>query len=227
MKHPYGLANSSGIVGRNFMSHNSSVLLALAPWRLNPTRFQKTLALNDFYNGAPEGGEPLGHIQMRGKVKPQMLGRGKSAGLRLFSRSIASRSLDLWVMSEDLGIPENRVVLDDRERIHLLRRGTNTEAHEALLDRVKRIMRRAGYPIRIVDRRGIRAIQHQCGTIRFGNDPRTSVLDPWCKAFDLENLYVMDASFFPTSGAVNPSLTVVAQVLRAAEHLKGELPGAV
>jgi choline dehydrogenase-like flavoprotein len=226
-KHPYGLANSSGLVGRNFMSHNNSVLLALAPWRMNPTRFQKTLALNDFYNAGPEDGKPLGHIQMRGKVKAHMLGRGKRAALRWFGRSIAARSLDLWVMSEDLGTPGNRVVLDDRERIHLLRRGTNSEAHEALLGQAKRIMRRSGYPIRIVDRRGIRALQHQCGTIRFGNDPRTSVLDPWCKAFDLENLYVMDAGFFPTSGAVNPSLTIVAQVLRAAEHLKGEIDAAV
>jgi choline dehydrogenase-like flavoprotein len=226
-KHPYGLANSSGLVGRNFMSHNNSVLLALAPWRMNPTRFQKTLALNDFYNAGPENGKPLGHIQMRGKVKPQMLGRGKRAGLRLFSRSVAGRSLDLWVMTEDLGIPENRIVVDDQDRIHLLRRGTNTGAHEALLDRAKRIMRRSGYPIRVVDRRGIRAVQHQCGTIRFGNDPRTAVLDPWCKAYDLDNLYVMDASFFPTSGAVNPSLTIVAQVLRAAERLKGEITASV
>jgi choline dehydrogenase-like flavoprotein len=226
-KHPSGLANSSGLVGRNFMSHNNSVLLALSPWRMNPTRFQKTLAVNDFYNGGPEGGKPLGHIQMRGKVKAQMLGRGKPAGLRLFSRSIAKRSLDLWVMTEDLGIPDNRVVLDGRQRIHLLRKGTNLEAHEALLDQARRIMRRAGFPISIVDRRGIRAVQHQCGTTRFGNDPRTAVLDPWCKAFDLENLYVMDAGFFPTSGAVNPSLTIVAQVLRAAEHLKGEITGAV
>ena len=155
-----------------------------------------------------------------------MAGRRAGCLSGLFNRSIADRSLDLWVMSEDLGIPENRVMIDDQERIHLLRRGTNTEAHEALLDQVKRIMRRSGYPVCIVDRRGIRAIQHQCGTIRFGNDPGTAVLDPWCKAYDLENLYVMDASFFPTSGAVNPSLTIVAQVLRAAEHLKGEITGA-
>jgi choline dehydrogenase-like flavoprotein len=226
-RHPSGLANSSGLVGRNFMSHNNSVLMALSPWRMNPTRFQKTLALDDFYNSGPEGGKPLGHIQMRGKVKPQMLGRGKNAGLRLFNRAIADRSVDLWVMSEDLGIPENRIVIDDQERIHLLRRGTNTEAHEALLDQARSIMKRSGYPICIVDRRGNRAIQHQCGTIRFGNDPRAAVLDPWCKAYDLENLYVMDASFFPTSGAVNPSLTIVAQVLRAAEHLEGEITGTV
>lgn len=226
-KHPSGLANSSGLVGRNFMSHNNSVLIALSPWKMNPTRFQKTLAINDFYHGWSTNERPLGHIQMRGKVKPEMLGRSKSAGLRLFNRSIADRSLDLWVMTEDLGIPENRVVVDEQDRIYLLRRPTNVEAHNRLLDQSKRIMRQAGYPICIADRRGIAAIQHQCGTIRFGTDPRTAVLDPWCKAYDLENLYVMDAGFFPTSGAVNPSLTIVAQVLRAAEHLKGEIEGSV
>ena len=118
---------------------------------------------------------------------------------------------------------DHRVVVDGWERVRLLRRGTNIPAHEALLDQAKRIMRRCGYPIRIVDRRGIRAVQHPSGTIRLGNDPRTAVVDPWCRAFDRENLYVMDASGFPTSGAVNPSLTIVAQVLRAAEHLEGEI----
>jgi len=220
---PSGLANSSGLVGSNFMSHNNSVVLALSPWKMNPTRFQKTLAVNDFYNGGPESDRPLGHIQMRGKVKPEMLGRGRPVVVRLARGPIAGRSVDLWVMTEDLPLAKNRVVVDEQDRIHLLRKPTNSEAHERLLDQARRIMRRSGYPICIVDRRGIGAIQHQCGTIRFGTDPRQAVLDPWCKAFDLDNLYVMDASFFPSSGAVNPSLTIVAQVLRAAERLKGEI----
>jgi choline dehydrogenase-like flavoprotein len=152
-----------------------------------------------------------------------MLGRGKPVVVRLARRPIAGRSVDLWVMSEDLPLAENRVVVDEQDRIHLLRKPTNSEAHERLLDQARRIMRGSGYPICIVDRRGIGAIQHQCGTIRFGTDPRQAALDPWCKAFDLDNLYVMDASFFPSSGAVNPSLTIVAQVLRAAERLKAEI----
>lgn len=222
-RHPSGLANSSGLVGTNFMSHNNSVLLALSPWRMNPTRFQKTLAVNDFYHGGPGSDRPLGHIQMRGKVKPEMLGRGKPLAIRLARRPIAARSVDLWVMSEDLALAGNRVVVDAQERIHLLRRPTNSEAHERLLEQARRIMKSSGYRICIVDRRGTSAIQHQCGTIRFGTNPREAVLDPWCRAFDLDNLYVMDASFFPSSGAVNPSLTIVAQVLRAADRLKAEI----
>jgi choline dehydrogenase-like flavoprotein len=222
-RHPGGLANSSGLVGRNFMSHHNSVLLCLSPWRKNPTRFQKTLAWNDFYSGGSASGRPLGHVQMRGKVRPENLLRHRHPLVRLLRQAIAERSLDLWIMSEDLPDPENRVTVDEDGRIHLARRGPNLAAHRELLRRVRRIMRRAGYPICLVDHRGVRAIQHQCGTVRFGADPARAVLDPWCRAYDLENLYVVDASFFPSSGAVNPSLTIVAQALRAAEQMRRDL----
>ncbi len=227
--HPQGLANSSGQVGRNFMSHNNSVILALSPWRKNPTSFQKTLAVHDFYNsGSPFGssaGRPLGAIQMRGKVKPQMLKGKRKLLLRVFHRFLAERSLDLWVMSEDLPLPENRVTVDDEGRIHLARKETNAAAHLELLRRARRMMRKAGYPVCILDRRGVSAIQHQCGTVRFGNDPATSVLDQWCRAHDVDNLYVIDSSFFPSSGAVNPSLTILAQAIRAAEHIAASIRG--
>jgi choline dehydrogenase-like flavoprotein len=126
-------------------------------------------------------------------------------------------------MSEDLADAENRVLLDESGRIHLVRRSSNREAHERLLAKAKKMMRRAGFPISLVDRRGIDAIQHQCGTLRFGKDPAISVLDQWCRAHDLENLHVIDASFFPSSAAVNPSLTILAQALRAAEHIRAGL----
>lgn len=216
-RHPNGLANSSGLVGRNFMSHHYTVLLAINPWKKNPTRFQKTLAVNDYYHS-------LGNIQLRGKVKPEMLKTRRNWLLTTFSKAIAERSLDLWVMSEDFPDPDNRVEVDEAGRIVLIRRPTNWRAHRQLVRKAKAMMRRAGYPICLVDRRGITAVQHQCGTIRFGNDPKSAVLDTWCRAYDLENLYVVDASFFPTSGAVNPSLTIVAQALRAAEHIRNQLP---
>jgi len=223
--HPNGLANSSDQVGRNFMSHNNSVILAIAPWRKNPTRFQKTLAVHDYYNGGSESGRPLGAIQTRGKVMPQMLRNKRRLLFRLFPRMVAKRSVDLWVMSEDLAEPENRVTVDDEGRIHLARRETNVEAHRQLLRMAKRMMRKAGYPICILDKRGVSAIQHQCGTVRFGDDPATSVLDQWCRTHDVDNLYVIDSSFFPSSGAVNPSLTILAQALRAAEHIAAESRG--
>lgn len=221
--HPNGLANSSGLVGRCFMSHNNSVILALSPFRMNPTRFQKTLAIHDFYNSGSKHGRPLGTIQLRGKVKPEMLRAKRNPLLRIFASAIAERSIDLWVMSEDLPDRENRVTVDEHGRIHLTRRQNNTEAHRQLLARAKRMMRRAGYPLCIVDKRGVSAIQHQCGTLQLGNDPKSSVLDEWCRSHDLPNLYVIDASFFPSSGAVNPSLTLLAQALRAADRLRAEL----
>jgi choline dehydrogenase-like flavoprotein len=216
-RHPEGLANSSGLVGRNFMCHNNTVVLALSPFRKNPTSFQKTLAIHDFY--------ALGAIQLRGKVKPEMLRAKRSACLRLFAKPIAERSVDFWVMSEDRADPDNRVLLDRQGRITLVHRPTNREAHEALLRRLAAALRAAGLPLVLLDRRGIDALQHQCGTLRFGTDPRTSVLDPWCKAHDLDNLHVIDASFMPSSAAVNPSLTILAQALRASEHLAEELVG--
>lgn len=222
-RHPQGLANSSGQVGRNFMCHNNSVVMALSPFRRNPTSFQKTLAIHDFYEALPGGRPALGAIQLRGKVWPEMLRAKRSALLRLFAGAIAARSLDFWVMTEDLADPDNRVSLDSEGGIHLSLRQRNREAHEDLLRRLKTALRRAGLPIVILDRRGIETLQHQCGTLRFGTDPRSSVLDPWCKAHDLDNLHVMDASFLPSSAAVNPSLTILAQALRASERLAKEL----
>lgn len=217
--HPNGLANGSGQVGCNFMSHNNTVLLALHPLKKNPTKFQKTLTIHDFYE--------QGTIQGRGKVQPEMLQGKKDWVLRTFRRFIAARSVDFWVMSEDLPTPDNRVTVDEAGRIHLARRATNTAAHQAVIRRAKQVLRKAGLPWCFVDQRGTAAIQHQCGTLRFGNDPQTSVLNQWCRAHEVENLYVMDASFFPSSAAVNPALTVLAQTLRAAEHLREELTGGV
>ena len=222
-RHPDGLANSSGLVGRNFMSHNNTVVMALSPLKANPTVFQKTLAIHDFYHAGSSTGRPLGAIQLRGKVKEEMLRNKSNPLVRLFGRQIAARSIDLWLMTEDLPHPESRVTVDRDGRIHLARRPTNAKAHAELVHAARRMMRRAGFPLCFVDPRGVSAIQHQCGTTRFGADPRSSVLDPWCKAHDLSNLHVIDSSFFPSSAAVNPSLTVLAQALRASEHLKGEL----
>ncbi|MEI8093776.1 MAG: GMC family oxidoreductase [Spirochaetales bacterium] len=213
--HPKGLANSSDQVGRNFMSHNNTVLLALHPFRKNPTKFQKTLTIHDFYQ--------QGTFQGRGKVQPEMLQGKKDWAMRTFRKFIAARSVDFWVMSEDLPTPDNRVTVDEAGRIHLARRATNTLAHQVLIWKAMNALSKAGLPVCFVDERGTSAIQHQCGTVRFGNDPKTSVLDQWCRTHEVANLYVMDASFFPSSAAVNPALTVLAQTLRAAEHLKASL----
>lgn len=216
---PNGLANSSGQVGRNYMAHNNSVIMAVDPRRKNPTRFQKTLALNDFYRGGSASGKPLGHIQMRGKILPEMLARKTDPELRRNSH-LAEHSVDLWLMSEDLPDPENRVRVDGQGRVHLIWRPNNQAPHRELVERTTDIMRVAGYTKFFVERRGVETISHQCGTVRFGRDPATAVLDEYCRSFDLPNLFVVDTGFYPSSAAVNPALTLAAQALRAAGQIK-------
>ncbi|HTP58836.1 MAG TPA: GMC oxidoreductase, partial [Spirochaetia bacterium] len=146
-----------------------------------------------------------------------------SALYRRLAAPIAERSVDFWLMTEDLPLPENRVTVDGSGRIQLSRTPTNMRAHRELVERFVGHLRRAGLPITLVDSRGVDAIQHQSGTLRFGSDPRTSVLDPWCRSHDIPNLWVVDASFLPSSAAVNPSLTVLAQALRAGERLRSDV----
>jgi len=219
--HPNGLANSSGLVGRNYMVHNNSVLIAIDPRRRNPTIFQKTLSINDFYLRGPDWPYPLGNLQPVGKVQAAML----ASVLRRVPRGVlaetAAHSSDWWVMSEDLPDPANRVTVASDGTIRIRWRPTNVATHRRLLAEAKRIFREAGYPIVLTRTMGIETNSHQVGTLRFGLDPATSVLDPLCKAHDLDNLYVVDASFFPSSAAVNPALTIVAQALRVADHLQG------
>lgn len=219
--HPNGLANSSGIVGRNYMVHNNTALMAVNPFRPNPTTTQKTLAVNDFYYGDSEWPYPMGNLQLLGKLQAGMLTAQAPYLPRLVLQEIANRSVDWWVMSEDLPDPDNRVTLAPNGAIQVNWKPNNLVAHEQLVKRAKTMLRKAGYPIIQTRRLGIETNSHQCGTLRFGADTRTSVLDPLCKAHDVENLHVVDSSFFPSSGAMNPGLTIAAQALRVAEHAFG------
>lgn len=217
--HP-GLANSSGLVGRNYMVHNNTALMAVHPTRLNPTSFQKTMAVNDYYFHGDEGWRfPLGNLQLLGKLQAGMLTANQRMVPRSVLRLLAHRSVDWWVMSEDLPDPENRVVLDAKGCIEVRWRPNNLPAHQRLIRMAKRMLRRCGYPFIFLQRMGIETNSHQCGTARFGTDPAESVLDPYCRAHDIGNLYVVDSSFFPSSAAVNPALTIGAQALRVADHL--------
>jgi choline dehydrogenase-like flavoprotein len=218
--HPDGLANSSGLVGRDYMVHNNTALMALAPFRINPTTFQKTMAVNDYYFHGPNDWKfPLGNLQLLGKLQAGMLTANKPLVPRFVLKAFADRSVDWWVMSEDLPKPENRVVVSSSGRITVHWTPTNRRAHYRLIEAAKTMMKRAGYPVVLTQTMGIETNSHQCGTARFGNDPRTSVLDAFCRAHDVENLYVVDSSFFPSSAACNPALTIAAQALRVAERL--------
>lgn len=227
--HPRGLANASGLVGRNYMRHNNSVLMAISREK-NPTRFQKTLGLNDFYFRADDWEFPLGHIQMVGKSNGvQMRGEGLPEFLQWLPEmpfdAIAAHSLDFWLTSEDLPRPENRIFYRDG-RVVLDLTPTNVEAHHRLRDKLQGLAGTLDFHPHLFDRKlylgkhvPIGGTAHQAGTLRFGTDPATSVLDPDCKAHGIDNLYITDASFFPSIGAVNPTLTIVANALRVGDHI--------
>ncbi len=215
---PNGLANSSDMVGRHFMNHNTTALLAIHPLRRNHAVYQKTLQLNDFYlRGGPRD-LPLGNVQLLGKISGTILA-AQSSLPRFAADWIAAHSVDWYVMSEDLPNPESRVSLKDG-RIVLDWKRSNWETHLALVDKVAKLLRRAGYPIVLSRPFDRKTPSHQCGTARFGRDPKTSVLDVYCRSHDHANLFVVDASFLPTSAAVNPALTIAAQALRVAGHIK-------
>jgi len=221
-RHPRGLANSSGLLGRNYMMHNNTALTAVAPLKTNPTVFQKTLAVNDYYFGDDDFAWPMGNIQALGKLQAGMLSAAKPYLPKPLLTAMARRSVDWWVMSEDLPDRENRVFLGADGAVHVQWKPNNRVAHRQLIKRAIRMMRRAGYAFVFTETLGIETNSHQCGTARFGSDPAESVLDPFCRTHDISNLYVMDSSFFPSSTAMNPALTICAQALRLADHLQGK-----
>lgn len=231
--HPKGLANGSGQLGRNYMRHNMSVLMALMP-EVNDTVFQKTLAFSDFYFGAEDWSYPLGLVQMCATSHAdQIRGETLTAGFEWLPEApfkmMARHSMDFWLQAEDLPHPDNHIYYKDG-KVHLDLVETNPQALAHLKRKLKEVLRRAGHKAMFLERSlylgkniPLGGTAHQAGTARFGTDPATSVLDLNCKAHELDNLYLADASFFPTIGAVNPTLTIIANALRVADHLRERL----
>jgi choline dehydrogenase-like flavoprotein len=229
-KHPNGLANSSDQVGRNYMFHNSQAVLALSK-EPNPTVFQKTLGLNDFYFAGKEFDHPLGNIQMVGKSQAAMF-RGEKPGETKFApdwslERVATHAVDFWLSTEDLPKPENRVTLTGDERVKLSYTYSNEGPKEELYGKLKSMLGEIGmhsdhllpHHAYLKNEIPVAGVAHQAGTCRFGADPADSVLDTNCKAHELDNLYVVDTSFFPSIGAVNPALTAMANAIRVGDHL--------
>jgi choline dehydrogenase-like flavoprotein len=229
-RHPRGLANGSDVVGRHYMGHNNSVLFAISR-EPNPTVFQKTIGVNDFYFESKEWDYPMGHISFVGKFDGTMFSAGAPKlvpGLTL--DIMAKHSLDFWLTSEDLPDPNNRVSLDRDGKIVLSYTPNNLEGHKRLNAKLKDLMQHLDCQEHVIplnafvgDRIPLAGVAHQNGTIRFGHDPANSALDANCRAHEVDNLYVVDGSFFPSSAAVNPALTIMANALRVGDHLIGRI----
>ena len=218
-RHPQGLGNSSGLVGRRYMAHLSTMMEAVHPWRVNPTVFQKTVAVNDFYRAGDGRPYPLGHLQAQGRAHGPIVRAVVPFMPRSWCEAVVRRGVDWLALSEDLPRESNRVTVEADGRIRVSYRPNNLRPHRELVREARRMFRRAGYWPVITWSFNVQNTTHQCGTLVFGTDPRTSVLDPWCRSHDVENLFVVDASFFPSSAAVNPGLTIIAQALRVADHI--------
>lgn len=219
--HPRGLANGSDQVGRNFMNHNSSAMLTFDPFLRNTSVYQKTLSLNDFYDGAHG---PLGNVQCLGRITAPVLKANMPWLPMPVARLLAAYAFGWFLQSEDLPDPDSRVTWDKGIVIHWQR--SNMAAHHGLIRRTRALMRRAGFWLALTKTFGVRVTSHQCGTARLGTDPGTSVVTTGLRSHDIGNLWITDASVLPTSAAVNPALTVCALVLRAAGGIRKALDGA-
>ena len=212
------------------MFHNSTAVLAISK-EPNPTKFQKTLGVNDFYFGMPGFEYPMGNIQMVGKSSaPMFRARSRSrpsSPRRSRLDEVAKHAVDFWLSTEDLPRPDNRVTLAQDGNVTLTYTFNNQEPKKQLYNKLKSMLGHLGmHPDHLLPRTAylkneipIAGVAHQAGTVRFGTDPATSVLDVNCKAHELDNLYVVDTSFFPSIGAVNPALTAIANSLRVGDHL--------
>ncbi|WP_420454061.1 GMC oxidoreductase [Rubrivirga sp.] len=230
-RHPDGLANSSGAVGRHFMRHVTSKFYTVASGTPNPTRFQKTLAVNDFYFGVPGDptwdGVPLGHVHLMGKHAGWQILRDLGPDVLTPDQAdaLAAHSVDWWVQTEDLPLEDNRITLGPDGGIRIRYTQTNRAAHEHLMDRLETALRAIGFDRFLRVPMPLAVVNHQCGTCRMGTDPAASVVDPQGRAHDLDNLFVADASVFPSSSASNPTLTIAANAFRVADHLASDVLG--
>jgi choline dehydrogenase-like flavoprotein len=214
---PSGVANSSGMVGRNYMAHPTTFVVGVLPTRPNRIVYQKTLGVNDWYHAGPTTQFPLGNVQALGKLQGWTIKSARRAVPQAVLEWMTQRSVDFLAETEDIPVPDSRVTVDDVGRVHLNWIATNIESHHELVRRTAKALRKCGYPFIFTQRLPWSASSHQCGTARMGEDPADSVLTKDCKSHDIDNLWITDASIFPSSAAVNPALTIAANALRVAD----------
>jgi choline dehydrogenase-like flavoprotein len=214
-----GLANRSDQVGRNFMNHNSAAMLAVHPFRRNDSVYQKTIGFNDFYLSDGKGGKPLGNVQLLGKIDGNILKANVKLAPKFALDFVAGHAVDWYLMCEDLPDPESRIMVDGKGIVMQWRR-SNMQSLHGLENVMRERLRACGYPLVLSRPFDKRTPSHQCGTVVMGSDPARAPLDTFCRAWDHDNLYVVDGGFLPTSAAVNPALTIAAQALRVADHIR-------
>ena len=219
-KHPNGLANSSGVVGRYLMNHHLSGLMGLLPFTINDTRFPKTMSLNDFYDGMPGDEAARGNVQMLGNIQGPMIRAAYPWMPRPLANLLARHSVDFLVMSEDTPKYDSRIKPLGENGAEVIYRPGDREAHQRFVRHMRSLLRKNGFPVVLGHSFGIEAPSHQCGTVRMGDDPKEAALNALCQTYDHPNLYVVDAGFFPSSAALNPALTVAAQALRVGDHIR-------
>jgi choline dehydrogenase-like flavoprotein len=231
--HPHGLANGSDLVGRNYMCHNNTAALWISKTQ-NHDRFTRTVGVNDFYWGDKSFDYPMGHFSVLAKSLPEQLeGDAPSIripGVKLTLEQMALHAVDWWLTTEDLPHPDNRVEVTPDGHIMLSYNATNAEAHRQLIRRLHDSLEKIEGGTHFIHNHvylskkiPLAGVAHQCGTVRFGRDPNTSALDANCKAHEVDNLYVVDGGFFPSSSSVNPALTIMANALRVADHLRDRM----
>lgn len=241
--HPAGLANGSDEVGRNYQHQVRRTLLALSR-EPNPSVFPRTLGISDFYFGAAGIDHPLGMIHVAGPATPEVL-RVEPAVARAFRltgpqqsaspassrtpQDVARHAILFHLSTEDIPRSENRVMLDAQGRVRLRHTASNLGQARALQEQLHALLPDLGLepehliPLTNYIHSGPTSVAYQAGTCRFGKDPSSSVLDTDCRTHELDNLYVVDASFLPSTGAVDPALTVMANALRVGDHLLDRL----
>ncbi len=238
-RHPHGLANSSDQVGRNLMKHQMSAVVQLST-ETNSGTFPRSVSINDYYWGDQNYDYPMGHIQNTGGLLQDVIFAESPPVLSLLAKvlpgfglkQLAYRSIGWWVQTEVLPDPNNRV-LWDKSKLRVEFTPNNTEAHDRLVVRWIDILQSVekqikGFHAGGLHPRGeapIQVVAHQCGTCRFGTDRTQSVLNLECQAHEIDNLYVVDSSFFPSCPSVSPALTVIANALRVGDHLITRLEG--
>ncbi len=231
-QHPKGLANGSGLVGRNLMKHLTTAIVALNT-KPNPSVYQKTIGVSDFYWGEPDFPYPMGFVQNTGNVLRDMIPAEAPKLLAPFVNlvpgseleRVAEHSTGWWLQTEDLPDLNNRVEMK-AGKLHLHYQANNELAGDRLIHRWTQILKAVDRAEQVIpfglyprNKTPLQVVGHQCGTCRFGRDPTTSVLDLNCRSHEIDNLYVVDSSFFPSSSGMNPTLTIMANALRVGNHL--------